>query len=99
MALQQVLSVYMHITLQASNFTVLVGEDFSGIPESLTFAERSVCIDIEILDDEIHELDEHISLEMVTAHLPSTEVGEVNVIISTAAEITIVEDDGELYIT
>ena len=71
-----------------------VGEDFIGVPEALIFAEPSVCIGIGILDDDIHEMDEYISLEMVTAQLPSNKIGEVNVIISTGAKVVIVEDDG-----
>ena len=53
-----------------------------------------MCIDITIFDDRVHETDERISLEMVPPRRPSSEIGEVNIVTSTGAEVVIVEDDG-----
>ena len=73
----------------------VVGSDFQGAPENLTFTAPRVCIKIEILDDDIHELNENILLDMEPSQGPSSEVGEVNIVTSTAAEVVIVEDDSK----
>lgn len=73
----------------------VVGSDFQGAPENLTFTAPRVCIKIEILDDDIHELNENILLDMEPSEGPSSEVGEVNIVTSTAAEVVIIEDDSK----
>ena len=76
-------------------FFCIVYEDFQGGPETLTFAEPTVCIDIEIVDDSFHELNEHILLDMEPTQNLTSGAGEVNIVTSTAAEVVIIDDEGE----
>ena len=67
--------------------------DFVPVTEALIFTERSACIDIPIIDDDVHEAAEYFLAVM--NELTANEVGGVNIVILYTTAEVFIHDDGE----